>query len=142
MILLPQRDAGVLTAKEAYVTMLNDAAKVRERQASMTDAMTLETFKTALASGVPAKPLTQIAKLKTDYQNGRITKEEYDAALALSKNKMSIRQNPDGTFEFAQGTDLPKRTEAQSKDINWAVRMQGALADFEPIAAELTSWAT
>lgn len=134
-------EAGVLSAKEAYATMLNDAAKVRERQANMTDAMTLEAFKTSLAAGVPAKPLTQIAKLKADYEGGRITKEEYDAALAstLSKNKMSIRQNPDGTFEFAQGTDLPKRTEAQSKDINWAVRMQGALADFEPIAAELTS---
>lgn len=133
--------SGALTAKEAYGQMLSDAAKVRDRQASMVDAMTLEAFKTSLAAGVPAKPLTQIAKLKTDYENGRITKEEYDAALAstLSKNKMSIRQNPDGTFEFAQGTDLPKRTEAQSKDINWAVRMQGALADFEPIAAELTS---
>jgi hypothetical protein len=52
---------------------------------------------------------------------------------------MGVRLGPDGTFEFVQGGGLSKLTEAQSKDVNWAARMTGALKAFEPVADVLTS---
>ena len=95
----------------------------------------------ALATPKEQAPLTELAKIQADYAAGRLSKDQYETAVGVfaNKNKMGIRTNPDGTIEFVQGSDLPKLTEAQSKDINWAARMTGALEAFEPVADVLTS---
>jgi len=157
--LAKQVKSGAITGKTAVAQMFQLAAEERQAQrAAAGRAATIQAqreaadlafqrskemkvFEAALASGLPPKPLTQIAKLQADFDKGLISKDMFDAQVQaqLSKGKMGIRTNPDGTIEFVQGSDLPKYTEAQSKDINWALRMEGALKDFEPVASELTN---
>ncbi len=54
-------ETGALTAKEAYATMLSDAAKIRERQAGLQDKMTLAMFE----AGLDGQGVTDT----TDYKN-------------------------------------------------------------------------
>jgi len=79
-------DAGVLTAKEAYATMLNDAAKIRERQASMTDAMTLAKYE----AGLKAPKGYQYQQLAKDLlAQGLASNEKEALQMALSQTKTS-----------------------------------------------------
>jgi hypothetical protein len=89
----------------------------------------------------PQKPLTELAKIEADYKAGRLSPEQYKTAVEVfaNKNKMGVRVGPDGSIELVQGGGLSKLTEAQSKDVNWASRMTGALEAFEPVADVLTS---
>ena len=62
------------------------------------------------------KPLTQIAKLKSDYEAGRIAKDQYDAAVAknLSRSGMEIKVNEDGSVTIREG-DVGAFGELESK---------------------------
>jgi hypothetical protein len=85
-------DAGVLTAKEAYSTMLNDAAELRKRQAGMRDEMALEMFK----AGLKGQGTTDTA----DYKN----------YLEFKKT------NPDITFEEFY-TNFKNKPDIQNKGV-------------------------
>lgn len=50
-----------------------------------------------------------------------------------------VRMNPDGTFEFQQGSGLKPLTEGQSKDTVFATRAEGALPTIDQYGDELTS---
>lgn len=56
---------------------------------------------------------------------------------------MAVRTNPDGTMEMVQGPGAGAAgkpfTEAQSKDVVFVTRAEGALNALEPVAGELTS---
>ena len=133
--------AGTLDPKQAAAQLFAEAGERRafERQKALYDYKFGLDQK--LASAKTVKPLTQLAKIKADFDAGLLSQEDYKIAVETfaSKNKMGVRVGPDGTMEFVQGADLPKLTEAQSKDINWAARMTGALQAFEPVADVLTS---
>ena len=107
------------------------------RQA-LADSMVIEAYKVGIK---PDQPLTELAKLQSDFNKGLIDKSMFETGVSAfaNKNKMGVRVGKDGIIEFVQGSDLPKLTEAQSKDINWAYRMEGALKSFEPVSDTLVS---
>jgi hypothetical protein len=141
-------DAGVLTAKEAYVTMLNDAAKVRERQASMTDAMTLAKYKAGLTApkvsageqkisrlmetGLPRETAIAIADGRIissrDPQTGRVvlldkgTGQVIGQAPAGSENVVVQETQATDMFE---GLDIRKGTGARG----WANKYINLVSD-------------
>jgi len=123
-----------LSPREAISQMFSEAAETRafERQKE------LATFEAGLTK---PNPLTELAKIEADYKAGRLSPEQYQTAVEVyaNKNKMGVRVGADGSIELVQGGGLSKLTEAQSKDINWAARMTGALEAFEPVADVLTS---
>lgn len=133
--------AGTLDPKQAAAQLFAEAGERRafERQKALYDYKF--GLDQRLASAKTPKPLTQLAKIKADFDAGLLSPEDYKIAVETfaSKNKMGVRVGPDGTMEFVQGGALSKLTEAQSKDINWAARMTGALQAFEPVADVLTS---
>jgi len=136
--------AGTLDPKQAAAQLFAEAGERRafERQKELADyKFGLDQKLAAAKTPAAPKPLTQLAKIKADFDAGLLSQEDYTIAVETfaSKNKMGVRVGPDGTMEFVQGADLPKLTEAQSKDINWAARMTGALQAFEPVADVLTS---
>jgi hypothetical protein len=73
-------------------------------------------------------------------ENPAFRKQELEDKAA-GKTNMSIRTNPDGTFEMVQGAgkDGLKLTEGQSKDNVFYTRATGALKTFEPVANAMTS---
>lgn len=91
----------------------------------------------------PAVPQSAIAKLEADLRAGLITQEQYSAALAaMAPQGMSIETGPDGQLRIVQGAGAGMGkpfTEAQSKDVVYATRAQGALEVLEPVAGSLTS---
>ena len=94
-------------------------------------------------------PMSAIGKLADDLSAGRITKEQYDLAVAnMAPQGMAIETTPDGGFRFVQGANAAAKpfTEGQSKDIVYATRAEGALNVLEgmtpegqPISQTLTS---
>lgn len=94
-------------------------------------------------------PMSTIGKLADDLRAGRITKEEYDLAVAnMAPQGMTIESTPGGGFRFVQGTGAAAKplTEQQSKDVVYSTRAEGALNVLEgqssagrPIAETLTS---
>lgn len=54
---------------------------------------------------------------------------------------MTIETGPDGTTRIVQGPGVTSKpfTEGQGKDVVYATRAQGALAEFDPVAEKLTS---
>jgi hypothetical protein len=126
-------EAG-LSPKAAISQMFTEAAELRgfERQKE------LATFEAGLTA---PKPLTELAKIEADYKAGRLNPEQYQTAVEVyaNKNKMGVRVGADGSIELVQGGGLSKLTEAQSRDVNWAARMTGALEAFEPVADVLIS---
>ena len=124
-------DAGDATAKEILGAVSTGALPI---------GTGVSTYLTQALAG-PQKPFTELAKIEADFAAGRLSPEQYKTAVEAfaNKNKMGVRLGPDGTFEFVQGGGLSKLTEAQSKDVNWAARMTGALKAFEPVADVLTS---
>ncbi len=136
--------AGTLDPKQAAAQLFAEAGERRafERQKALYDyKFGLDQRLAAAKTPDAPKPLTQLAKIKADFDAGLLSPEDYKIAVETfaSKNKMGVRVGPDGTMEFVQGGALSKLTEAQSKDINWAARMTGALQAFEPVADVLTS---
>lgn len=99
------------------------------------------TFKNGPTEGV--KPLTDVAKLKSDLDAGLITQDQYDAAVSkelAGSSGLSVTTNPDGTVSVTQGgTTMPKLTEGQSKDTVFVTRATGALPTLDELGNKLTS---
>ena len=89
------------------------------------------------------KPLTNVGKLKSDFDAGRIDQATYEAALgkALASNGTSLTVGADGTVSFNQGSqggDIPKTTEGEKSAAGYLSRMQAA----EKILTTLTEGGT
>lgn len=92
------------------------------------------------------KPLTDVAKLKSDLDAGLITEEQYKAAVAKelqANNGLNVTTNPDGTVSVQQGgpagATMPKLTEGQSKDVVYLTKGAGALPALDQFGDSLTS---
>ena len=133
---------GGLDAKSAVAVAMRPADKpnVFEVGGKLVD----EAGKIVYA-GTPETPDPQsaIAKLEADLRAGLISQEQYQAALAaMAPQGMSIETGPDGQLRIVQGAGAGMGkpfTEAQSKDVVYSTRAQGALDVLEPVANSLTS---
>ena len=116
-----------------------DASNVVVVDGKLVDKMTGQ----IVYAGTPEAPDPQsaIAKLEADLRAGLISQEQYQTALtAMAPQSMSIETGPDGQLRIVQGAGMGKPfTEAQSKDVVYSTRAQGALEVLEPVANSLTS---
>lgn len=118
-----------------------DASNVVVVDGKLVDKMTGQ----IVYAGTPETPDPQsaIAKLEADLRAGLISQEQYQAALAaMAPQGMSIETGPDGQLRIVQGAGAGMGkpfTEAQSKDVVYSTRAQGALEVLEPVAGSLTS---
>lgn len=101
-------------------------------------------FKNYAAPEQP-KPLTDVAKLKSDLDAGMITQDQYNAAVAkelAASNGTSLTVDPTtGAVSFQQGGapgQMPKLTEGQSKDVVYLTRGAGALPVLDQLGDALT----
>lgn len=118
-----------------------DASNVVVVDGKLVDKMTGQ----IVYAGTPETPDPQsaIAKLEADLRAGLISQEQYQAALAaMAPQGMSIETGPDGQLRIVQGAGAGMGkpfTEAQSKDVVYSTRAQGALEVLEPVSGSLTS---
>jgi len=95
----------------------------------------------------PTTAATALGKLKADLDAGFIDQPTYDAAVLKQNalpNGQTISVDPaTGAMTIQQGgvngTEMPKLTEGQSKDVNFVVRSTAALETLSTIDNELTN---
>lgn len=90
------------------------------------------------------KPLSEAAKINSDFEAGLITADQRDMQIAnLAPAGMSIESDGAGGFRMVQGAGVSGSakpfTEEQSKDVVFATRAKGALEALNPVAGALTS---
>ncbi len=120
-----------------------------ERAAGRDPSQSLEMEKLRLeveALRNPSKALTDLGKLKSDLDGGRISQAQYDAAVAKETSingGTTLSVNPTtGQVEFSQGgiaSGMPKLTEGQSKDTVFVTRASGALPILDNLESKLLS---
>lgn len=148
-------EAGMNTAKGVYEALLGgtttpeaalgdpwlaaDPGMSAVAQAQIEQQMNLDTL-AAKGTGAdqPASVEEYIFYAQQEEAAGRepVSFGEYQAA---KQSGMSITTNPDGTMTFSQGSNMPKLTEGQSKDVVYFTKGSGALPTVDALGDKLTS---
>lgn len=93
----------------------------------------------ALKMNAPATPQSPAGKLTADLNAGLIDRATFDANSKVESGTV-VYDPVTGNPIVSTGTAKPvKFTEAQSKDITYATRAEGALSKLDPVANALTS---
>lgn len=88
-------------------------------------------LKEALAMNAPAEPLTNLAKLKADFEAGRIDEATYQAAVqkATAQDGMSLTMGADGSVRFQQGANVQEGGVKPSSPAAMIASIDGILSD-------------
>ncbi len=88
-------------------------------------------LKDALAMNSPAEPLTNLAKLKADFEAGRIDEATYQAAVqkATAQDGMSLTMGADGSVRFQQGANVQEGGLKPSSPAAMIASIDGILSD-------------
>lgn len=109
-------------------------------QAQIEHGMDMETLGAKAAAGVDQPASVEEYKFYSAQEEaaGR-TPISFADWQAAKQSGMSITTNPDGTMTFQQGTNMPKLTEGQSKDVVYFTKGSGALPTLDALGDKLTN---